>query len=266
VANPKTEDGYTMIANELMEALMRTRLSGEERQILDTIIRYTYGYHIKSAQISLEKFVNATGLIKPVICRAISKIANRNIISKIANGKVPTYSLNKNFDTWKPLAKLLTISKIANENDESVSKNANDVSKIANLTPLETNLIKEKEEAKESLKKKEKRNNIQSSVSEKVKEKEVYDFWKSCNIPQIKKDGEEEENILKEITKTLKIITKEELFKDINAYEIILERGKKEQDKIYFWNTSWNIIEFMSRFRNQKKWLGLTKDEILKNH
>ena len=44
MASPQTENGYVKIATELHDALCKTRISGEARQMLDVIIRKTYGY------------------------------------------------------------------------------------------------------------------------------------------------------------------------------------------------------------------------------
>lgn len=44
MASPQLEDGYTRIANELMEALYRTKLSGQRLRILMYVMRESYGY------------------------------------------------------------------------------------------------------------------------------------------------------------------------------------------------------------------------------
>ncbi|MBI5447822.1 MAG: replication protein [Gammaproteobacteria bacterium] len=64
MVTPQCEDGYTKIANELLEALARIRIPGETHQVLDTVLRKTYGYGKKEDAISLSQFVLATGLSK----------------------------------------------------------------------------------------------------------------------------------------------------------------------------------------------------------
>lgn len=108
MANPQKENGYVAIATEIMEALSRTRIPGEVRQIVDTTIRKTYGFNKKHDAISLSQFCISTGMRKCDVCRAINKAVSMNIvkiISKKANGIGNIYSINKDFDTWKPLAK-----------------------------------------------------------------------------------------------------------------------------------------------------------------
>jgi phage replication O-like protein O len=118
MANPQVEDGHTRIANELMEALCRTRIPGEARQVLDVIFRKTYGWHKKSDAISLSQFVEMTGLKKPHIAESLKKLLVMNIITE--KGKAVTekgnelgkvYEINKNYETWKPLPKKVTLPK-----------------------------------------------------------------------------------------------------------------------------------------------------------
>jgi hypothetical protein len=52
-ANPQLENGYTQIANELIEALARFNLSPYESRLLWYIARKTYGYQKKTDAISL---------------------------------------------------------------------------------------------------------------------------------------------------------------------------------------------------------------------
>jgi len=114
MGGPQKENGYTAIANEIMEAFGKYRIPGEQRQVLDVIIRKTYGFNKKEDMISNSQFVRATGLKKPSICRAINALIDKNIVSKKDNKRIPSYQFNKNYRTWKLLAKKLTVSKKVN--------------------------------------------------------------------------------------------------------------------------------------------------------
>lgn len=106
MANPQLENGHIKIANEIWEALIKTRISGEARQVLDFVLRKTYGFNKKEDKISLSQLVLATGLRRPDIIRARNKLLQMNIIiSKKANDNITSYRFNKDFDMWKPLAK-----------------------------------------------------------------------------------------------------------------------------------------------------------------
>ena len=55
MANPQIEDGYTKIANELLEAFSKHNFSAYETRVLMAIIRKTYGWNKKSDFISVSQ-------------------------------------------------------------------------------------------------------------------------------------------------------------------------------------------------------------------
>lgn len=132
--NPQVEDGYTRIANELLDGLISYRISGEEMQAFLFIVRKTYGYKKKSDFISLSQFVEATGMKKPTVARAIKKLINKNIVIKNDN----ELSVNKDKNQWKPLSKKI-ISVI--KNDNAVIKNDN--ASLSKMITTKDNTTKE---------------------------------------------------------------------------------------------------------------------------
>lgn len=107
---PQLENGYTKIANELLEALCRIRIAGEQRQCLDVIIRKTYGFNKKSDCIALSQFALMTGLKKPHISRALKGLCDKKIIlTKKDNGIIINYRINKDYSSWNPLPKKKTL-------------------------------------------------------------------------------------------------------------------------------------------------------------
>lgn len=113
-ARPQLENGHLRIANELMEALARIRIPGEARQVLDVILRKTYGYKKKYDHIPLTQFRLATGLKGPHVVRAINKLLKMKLVTKKDNGGLPLYGPNKDFDTWRPLPKKVTVAQKGN--------------------------------------------------------------------------------------------------------------------------------------------------------
>ncbi len=118
MANPQKENGFTAIANEIMDALIKIRIPGEARQVLDLIIRQTYGWNKKQDAIALTQFVEATGLSKVHVCRMLNRLYEMNIITNIGksitkkgNEISQVYEFNKNYETWKPLPKKVTLPK-----------------------------------------------------------------------------------------------------------------------------------------------------------
>ena len=112
MANPQAEDGHVDLANEIVEALSRIRISGEEMQCLWVILRKTYGWHKKEDRISLSQFAEMTGMKRQNVLRAINKLSSKKIIVVIKNDstQINIYKINKDFDTWEPLSKKITVS------------------------------------------------------------------------------------------------------------------------------------------------------------
>ncbi len=112
MANPQLEEGHTRIANDILEAVSLLRMSGEESQVFWVVIRKTYGYQKTWDEISLSQFCLATGMNKQNVCRALSKLIKKNMIIKIDKGRTSKYRIQKDYTTWLPLSKLITLSKL----------------------------------------------------------------------------------------------------------------------------------------------------------
>lgn len=120
MANPQCENGFTKLANELLEALARIRIPGEARQVLDVILRKTYGFSKKEDVISLSQFCSSTGIKKPNVIRVLKQLQTMNLIIKNDNANPQIYKFNKDYSGWRPLSKKIT-NVIKNDN-KSLSK------------------------------------------------------------------------------------------------------------------------------------------------
>jgi phage replication O-like protein O len=145
VANPQAEDGHVDIANDIVDALARIRISGEESQVLWIILRKTYGWHKKEDWISLSQFCLSTGIKKNNVCRALSKLIMKNIVIKKENDYGTTYQFQKNFDEWNPLSKKRTFSKkrmtIIKKEKESLSKKRHTKETLTKETLTKENIL-----------------------------------------------------------------------------------------------------------------------------
>lgn len=74
---------FTQNPNELMEALMRVRLSGTEIAIVITVIRDTFGFHKEFKPISNGGFSKQTGLDKSYCIRLVRGLKRNGVITKI---------------------------------------------------------------------------------------------------------------------------------------------------------------------------------------
>ena len=131
VANPQLKNGYTKIANELLEAICRLNISGNEMRILLYIIRRTYGFNRSYAEISLSEIASAVGTRSVHISRALKKLSALNLIElRSSEGVRPqTISIVKDYEEWTVesctellLPKMVTVTKNGNP---TITKNGN---------------------------------------------------------------------------------------------------------------------------------------------
>ena len=118
MASPQKEDGYTAIANEIMEALVNYRIPGEQMQCLLFILRKTYGFNKKWDAIANSQLVRATGLKKQHVYRAIKGLIDKNIVTKKGYNPAISYCFNKNYKTWKVSPKKVTVTNIGKKRNQ----------------------------------------------------------------------------------------------------------------------------------------------------
>ena len=102
MANPQLSNGYTKIANELLEALCRLNISGNEMRILLYIIRRTYGFNRSYAEMPLSEISAAVGIRKNHVSEVLNRLSAKNIIELHSNRgiKPQTISIVKNYEKW----------------------------------------------------------------------------------------------------------------------------------------------------------------------
>lgn len=217
VTNPQKENGYTALANEIIEALAHIRISGEEMQCLWVILRKTYGWQKKLDGIAHSQFVLMTGLKKQNANRALKHLKEKNLITVIKNddSQIITYGLNKDYSQWKPLSKKITVINI----DKTVIKN-DDKALSKKMTTKERKKLT---------------NEIYT----------IFDYWNSKNIIEHR----EIQKFKSPILAKLKNYSVEEIKQAISNYVLILK-----SDEHYFTH-KWGLDEFLSRKGNLDKFL-----------
>lgn len=107
MGSPQLEDGYTKIANEILDNLAKIRIPGEAMQMLLFIIRKTYGFNKKRDGIATSQIMTGTNLGRRGVERARSILRRMNLISTDKNDGTfyLTYSFNKHFRSWVPTVK-----------------------------------------------------------------------------------------------------------------------------------------------------------------
>ena len=131
MADPQLHNGYTKIANELLEALCRLNISGNEMRILLYIIRRTYGFNRSYAEMPLSEISSAVGIRREHIQKTLRRLSERNIIELHSHKgvKPQTISIVKNYEKWSVencasclLPKLATVAENGNT---TVAENGN---------------------------------------------------------------------------------------------------------------------------------------------
>jgi phage replication O-like protein O len=101
---PQLEDGYTRIANEILEQISQIPISGTQFRILMVIWRYTYGYNRKECEISSKFIAEASGLSERQVRRELKKLIDMNIIKVVKEATFTSpriLAFNKYYDTWQ---------------------------------------------------------------------------------------------------------------------------------------------------------------------
>lgn len=96
------DDGYTRIANLILEALAMARLNGVQKGICMFLFRRTYGWNRSEDAIALSEFAEACGSGRSYISRQISALIRKNIVCRVAYqpGKTPVYSFITRIADW----------------------------------------------------------------------------------------------------------------------------------------------------------------------
>lgn len=108
MANPQCEDGFTKIANEILEALAKNNVYGRgsaNGQIIWAVIRKTYGYNKKEDAISISQLIEMTGLSRRTIIYSLQDLEAKRILlinrnHNNSHNEINVIKFNKDYDTW----------------------------------------------------------------------------------------------------------------------------------------------------------------------
>ncbi|HDZ0555250.1 TPA: replication protein [Klebsiella pneumoniae] len=93
------DDGFTRIANELLEAVMRAGLSQHQLLVFMAVMRKTYGFNKKSDWVSNEQLSELIGILPHKCSAAKSVLVKRGILTQ--TGRV--IGINKTVSEWSSL-------------------------------------------------------------------------------------------------------------------------------------------------------------------
>lgn len=103
MANPQIENGYTAVANEILDHLYKQPLNGTELKVIMCILRYTFGFQRKSHKLSAT-FIAKWGNCDPrTVKRALKKLQQDRVIIYINSeqrGVTAELMFNKDYEQW----------------------------------------------------------------------------------------------------------------------------------------------------------------------
>ena len=79
-ASPQLENGYTRIANELLEVITFYPFAMSEYKVVLAVIRETYGFQLKAKKLSYGIIAKLTGLSRRQVKRSTDKLVKSNVL------------------------------------------------------------------------------------------------------------------------------------------------------------------------------------------
>lgn len=197
------ENGYTRIADEILEKLAKTKLNGTQFRILMVVWRATYGWNKKNHEISESFLAKATGIHKQQIKRELKSLIEKEILIVV---KPPTFNQ----------ARVIEFNKryqISSEVTKKIPVNENDTSTVSELvTSTGSELVTQNKDINKQYK-----NNIYT---------DIYDYYNSLNLVKHRKLTD---SMKKAIKKALKDYTADELKELLQRHATICEITKGNQ-------------------------------------
>jgi phage replication O-like protein O len=96
------EDGYTLLAHEIIESLYKSRINGTQANIILFVIRYTYGFHRKCHELGNAFIADGTGIRKDTIKKEVNRLIEMKILRVFEEAThVKSRVLGINTDTSK---------------------------------------------------------------------------------------------------------------------------------------------------------------------
>ena len=126
--NVQLENGYTRIAHELLQVVYGTDFNATQLKIILLIIRFTYGFHKKDAEISLSFISKGTGISKRYISSELKKLIDSKVVivtKKHTDVESRRLKLNKNYYEWVGYRTVIQQVKDSSTDDENLTQQMN---------------------------------------------------------------------------------------------------------------------------------------------
>jgi len=134
-----TDDGYTRIANELLEAIAGADLTARQLKVMIAVIRKTYGFQKKLDRIADIQIAELTGLSRQNVNKAKKELLSMSCLM-MEGGKIGP---NKELSSWQFSKCLQKRDSVSNLKTKSVSKL--ETVRVSKLETHKRNTLKIKE-------------------------------------------------------------------------------------------------------------------------
>ena len=96
------DDGYTPLANLILEALAMAKMSGVQKGLCLFLFRRTYGWGIKEDEITLKEFAEGVNSSISYVSKQLKQLIEWNVVirTKYEPGKTPAYTFNTRVAQW----------------------------------------------------------------------------------------------------------------------------------------------------------------------
>ncbi|CAJ2717526.1 replication protein [Burkholderia pseudomallei] len=109
--SPQLENGYTRLANELLDALIGAGLTARQWAVVMAVIRKTYGFNKTSDEIGLSQLVAMTGLDKGNLSKTVRELESAKVLNRSAGVHGYSLGINKKHKQWGLLNQQPQLSK-----------------------------------------------------------------------------------------------------------------------------------------------------------
>ncbi|MBB5462902.1 replication protein [Paraburkholderia sp. Cpub6] len=208
--SPQLEEGYTRIANELLEAITLAPFSQNQYKVILTVWRMTYGFNKQSDQLALSQIMARTGMQKPQASLAVSQLIEMRVLLADEGRHARVLSLNKVYSKWAQDVRVVLPSWGSENQNHKVMESVTVGSESQNSTVLDSGTTKDKPKRKDQ--KTTPKENLSRSLRERF---EI--FWEAYPRKRSKKAAEKA---------FAKVNPDEQLFNDLMAG---LERAKTSE-------------------------------------
>lgn len=100
MGSPQIEDGYTKLANELLDAVISFNFSSRQYKVIMAIIRKTYGYNKTNDDISLTQIEKMCSMPKSHVSTTIKDLVDMNVLDKQKGVYGFNLSVKKDYSEW----------------------------------------------------------------------------------------------------------------------------------------------------------------------